>query len=539
MGLTKSVVINRILDRIRPLLMYSDSAGRLIQAVVQVDSDGNASGAPAPQRAPFGEAMTASMKQVAQLKCPNDVLNQQTFSQHNAGSGATSADSGEILTQSGTTTGSISYMHSKRFISYKTGLGAEARFTAYWPDGLIAGHESWVGVGDFEDSLLVGHNGTDWGYMRRSGGQVEIRVLTITGAPSTGGNITITLNGGAGVVVAILGTDSIGDVSRKIAEASFASEGGGWDYHGDGEAVDFLALGTEARSGVYSFVDTGGTGCTAAFSTIASAVASTENFTALSSWTQDQADGEGVLPVYDLTKGLPFKLSWQWLGYGPIRVYMENSETGDFVLAHVDRIGNRQTVPSLGNPDMPLAMFADNGATSTNASVRSSSLAGFITEDGAVEADVRHSVEASRSVSTTEIPILAIKLKHHHNGKTNKIRAAVDSLVCSSDASKPSTFKIYKAISHEFSLTGAPTWTDVDAGTSNSVMAESSDATGFVGGDFLASVGVASLGSENVALEGKREVWLAPGDILLVTAQVNSGGSASNLKAAFSWREAW
>jgi hypothetical protein len=488
--------------------------------------------------APFGEAQVTQMEQVAALKCPNNVLNAKTFAAHESGSGSTTADAGEILVQTGTTTGSRAYAHSKRFISYLTGQGAEARFTGLWPDGVVAGHEAWVGVGDYEEALLLGHNGTSFGFMRWYGGQVEIRELAVSAAPTSSGDVTVTVNGGA-VVVAVLDTDTIGDAVRKVAAASYAAAGGGWDTHGDGSVVEYHALGTEARAGTYSFVDTDTTGMAASFSTVATAVAPTEVFTALADWTHDQADGTKQLPAYDLTKGLPFKLAWQWLGYGPIFVYMENAESGKFVLAHLDKVGNRQAVPSLANPDLPLAMFADNGATSTNARVRSAAMAGFITGSSTIPSDVRHGSTAAATISTTELPIQAIRLSHHFNGQTSKIRAVIDSFGFASDAAKPSTFRVYRGVSSDFGLTGAPTWTAIDAGAQTSVMLESSDATGWADGDLLLQFGVPATGSTNEALDSQREILLAPGNIILITGQVNSGGASSTLRSSIGWREAW
>ena len=104
------------------------------------------------------------------------------------------------------------------------------------------------GLGDAEDALAFGYDGTTFGVLRRTGGQVELRTLTVTGAPGGAGNVTVNLNGGA-VVTALAGTESIGETAKKIADSDYSTAGGGWRVYYEGNEVVFAAIDTAARGG--------------------------------------------------------------------------------------------------------------------------------------------------------------------------------------------------------------------------------------------------------------------------------------------------
>src|SRR3989338_388253 len=123
---------------------------------------------------------------------------------------ATATVTGGLLRlQTGATTDSICTATSRKTFDYLAGLGVDARFTAIFTTG-VANSSQIIGVGSEGAGFFFGYNGATFGVLRRTGGNPEVRTLTITnGATTAGGNITITLNGGAGVVVAIANGDSI------------------------------------------------------------------------------------------------------------------------------------------------------------------------------------------------------------------------------------------------------------------------------------------------------------------------------------------
>jgi len=80
-------------------------------------------------------------------------------------------------------------------------------------------------------------------------GANESAVFTVTGAPSSAGNITV-----AGVTVAVLDTDTVEDVATKIAATAFT----GFVVTVDGDEVTFLATAEGNVSNVTASAGTTG-----------------------------------------------------------------------------------------------------------------------------------------------------------------------------------------------------------------------------------------------------------------------------------------
>lgn len=491
----------------------------------------NANPLPIALRGPlaaFGELKTAQLFPQVQRKFvlgTNSKLDR--LIQHDGGT--VSASNGELVLSTSTTTSSVAAYETHQFVKYEPGEGVEIRLTARFTAG-VAGTIQVAGVGDAEDGLFFGYNGADFGVLRRSGGQVEIRTLTITGAPSGSGDITITMNGGA-VAVAILSSDSIGDVCRKINAADFGTAGGGWITFDAGNRVIFKAIDSATRGGTYSFVDTDTTSTTATgpAQTIA-ASAATDTWVAASSWSLDQADGTGILPVIDFTKGNVFAIKYQWLGYGAIVFAMEQPSTGRFIDVHVIEYANANTSPSLRQPDLPVCFYADNGSTTSDISIRSASLAAFT--DGVFSPKgVRFSISNEKSLTTTLTNILVLRVKSTFASVTNRVRVFVDGFSFGNNGSKTAEFHVIK----NPSLVGAASWTDIDS--SDSVMEYDVTTTDIIGGEQEFTTIVGSGVGVTRDLDLQKEIELEPGDILVLQGAQSSGGSAGNLDVSPTWLE--
>lgn len=476
----------------------------------------------------FGEVSVSPLVPYAQLKFTNGILSQKMLTTV-SGSGAVTTASALVSVSTGATVGSIARLESTGLVRYAPGQGVEIRFTTIFTAGVV-GTTQIIGIGNAENALAIGMHGTTLAVLRRTGGQVEIQTLTVTGAPSVSSDLTITLNGGAGVTVAVLSTDTIGETARKIADADYSGEGGGWRAVYAGNRVVFLAAKTDTRGGAYTY-GAGTTGSTGSFAQTAAAVAASDNWIDLVDWNTDSATGDNVLPVLDVTQGQVCRILYQWLGFGMVTFAVENPETGEFRTVHRIRYANANTTPIVMQPDMPLMIETDNGATTSVMVAQSSSLGAFALGELALTGP---GFVSSASVSTddTEAPVLAIRLKNINlEGVTNTVRAFLDEVSFGSDGVKIATFTGYL----NPTLTGAPTWSDVDA--SESTVEVSTDMTSSSGGAtvFQQTIGNQS-GGEHLFRSDLRDVILRAGDIFLVTAQISSG-AAANLRASITWVE--
>jgi len=435
-----------------------------------------------------------------------------------------------LVVGTSTTTSSIAAYETKQIVKYDPGEGVEVRFTARFTSG-VANTTQLAGIGDSEDGLFFGYNGTSFGVLRRTGGQAEIRTLTITAGATNSGNITITLNGGA-VVVAVSAGDSIGDVCRKIAAADFGTAGGGWVPYDAGNRVVFKAIDTATRGGSYSFVDTDTTLVTSSgIAQTVAASAATDTWVASTAWSADIADGTGTLPSMDWTKGNVFQIQYQWLGYGLMTFSVENPSTGRFIGVHRIEYANANTAPSLRQPDMPLCIFADNGSTTSDMIVRSASMAAFTDGVNATKGRVRFSISNEKSLTTTATNVIVLRVKSVFASVTNRVRVYIDEIDVGNNGTKTAEFDVYK----DPGLVGAASWTDIDA--SNSVVEYDTATTGVSGGEREFGFIVGNGSAQGKTLSGGREIELEPGDMLVVQAGQTTGGSAGDLIASLSWTE--
>jgi hypothetical protein len=475
----------------------------------------------------FGELQVAESTPVIQLKWPhgyNDHINHRVEYL----SGTVTTPDGELCLSTGTTTGGQASNRSHRTIEYAPGQGVEARFSARFA-GAEAGAGCCIGLGDAENGFFFGFDGADFGVLRRTGGQKEIRRLTITATATASGNVVVQLNSGAGVTIAVVIGDTPAEISRKIADADFSSEDGGWEVFDSGGSVAFLAINTSTRAGAYTFTPNA-TGVTASFTTEATAVTDTEYWATQADWSNDQADGTGILPMLNTDKGNVFKIVYQYLGYGSVYFFIENPETGRYVLAHQIKYANANTEPLVRQPDLSLFACASNGATTANLQIYTASM-GAATFGKLAPLFVRHTAFNTKNVST-EAVILAIKSKQAFDGLTNRIRAFVDFITFGNEngSGKIAIFRIYI----NPGLVGAPSWSDVHA--SDSIMEVDTTATGITAGtgekllEFI--VTAASGGLE--AFEDRLAVEMEAGDVLVITGQISS---ASDLSFGFSWAE--
>lgn len=502
-----------------------DSSGRIVPVVIQGDAEGNVA---APRRSAFGELSVAEPYPQAQQKWTTGLLPLDTNADHVSGSATITATDSILSVSTGTTTGSIARMMSRDAAHYSPGQGVEARFTALFTTG-VAGTSQIAGVGDAGDALGFGYDGASFGVVRRTGGQSEIRTLTVTSASTGVGTITVTLNSGSGVAVSISGALSIGEVAREIANADYSGEGGGWVAFYAGNRVVFQSVDSGSHAGTYSFA-AGATGAAGSIAQTVAGVAASDTWVAQADWNLDPADGTRRLPALAPTKGTPYAITYQWLGYGAITYSIEDPITGDFVPVHRIRYANANTAPSLRHPDLPLMVETNNGATTSDIVTQTASMGvfSFGQQNGR---GLRFSTSGLVNTDTTRVMCLAIRSNVVQvEGHTSHVRVQLDTITYGNSGAKVAEFRVYR----NPTIVGSPTWTNVDA--SNSQMQYCTSAATLTGGTRLESALVSATGSQYRQYDEFHTVILRPGDILAVDVALSSG-AAADMQVGFGWRE--
>jgi hypothetical protein len=477
-------------------------------------------------RTAFGEIATSQLNPQIQTKYVSGI-NYSTVSTYTGRGATVVAQDGQIVLDSGGAASGIAVCESVKVAAYNPGQGVDARYTFVMASG-TTGTMCLAGLGDEENGLFFGCHGSEFGVMRRVGGQREIRTLTITAAATGTDNITIKLNDDP-QDVAITSGDTIGDICRKIAAENWGGIGGGWRANNAHNRVIFEALEANTRGGTYSLApNTTGVTATGPTQTLAASTP-TDNWTYQANWNRDVADGTDVLPAIDITKGNVAKIQYQWLGYGMIRYQLENPSTGRFVTVHEEEYANTYAVPSLRNPDLHQYLLVENGPTATdNVVLKQASFAAF-TEGAPPQPGPRFSTSFEQASVGTEEAVLTIRIKEVFGGITNhKVALLSGFSLGNNSTTKVCEFRIYK----NASLVGAPVWSDVDS--DNSIV-ETCTVNGITvtGGQRLFTTLVGASGGSFRDLVNTIE--LDPGDSITVTGSFATG--TADLLAGLTWTE--
>jgi hypothetical protein len=109
----------------------------------------------------------------------------------------------------------------------------------------------------------------------------------------------------------------------------------------------------------------------------------TDIFISQSNWNVDTMDGSSgsLNPSKQLLRpefGNVYQIQYQWLSFGGIKYYIEDKETSQFQLVHVEKYSNANTLPSVYNPTFPISMYVTNGGNAENVKMESPSLSYFV-----------------------------------------------------------------------------------------------------------------------------------------------------------------
>lgn len=294
------------------------------------------------------------------------------------------------------------------------------------------------------------------GFMLRRGRRLEVQAITITGAPSGAGNITVTLDGTAHVVP-LTSTSSVEDTAREIAEFSggYADTTTTYLVHSRSEdggttaKVYFMRRTHGVPAGAYSVADTGGTGVTAS---IAQVQAGADGTQTLSAFSLDPLDGTGASGLtWDPTRYAIWLLTGGWLGALPWTLWYADPATGKKIPVHIEPWAQESgaTEPIIVDPILPMTYAAVLGDVAAGAvQIGGASVCAWNVGAGPDRAEQRtRAWEANRlslgSVGSTELPVLAVQCARIARGAVNRRRLVVETIILANVGSKDCAFKVY------------------------------------------------------------------------------------------------
>lgn len=475
----------------------------------------------------FGELETVTptpTSQVAFVYGLNPLL--VTTDVYGAGASVTTAN-GEAVMTSGTAVDGYARLTSKKVAKYRAGQATMAKWTARFTAG-SAGNRQMAGLYNIEAGYQFGYNGTAFGILYTEAATVEVQTLTVTVAPAAGGNVTVTLDSGTPVVVAVTVSGNTSVTASQIAAADYSQTAGGWRAQAVANVV-YFARKTAGTAGASTFA-AGATGMAATFAILTTGTAPTEQFIAQSSWNVDRFDGTGPSgQTIDPTKGNVYGVQFQYLGYGDAFFYVVNGLTGRPQLVHVIRNANTRTSTVLRNPNLYLTWESRNTGTGTSVAMRGASGGAFV--EGPVRFLGAQFAVPPVAVTTgagTETPILSLRANNVYLNRQSTAQLQIDRISVSCDGTKDVLFKVYKN-----STLTAPRWQNVNATTSAASYDQNATAFSVGAGKLVYAFAVNKNGNSTETLTDI-DLFLQAGDYLTITA---TSASANDVGASIVWVE--
>jgi len=274
--------------------------------------------------------------------------------------------------------------------------------------------------------------------------------------------------------------------------------------------------------------------------------AGTPTHIAQADWNVDVMDGTGgdnnpSGQSLDPTLGNVYQIKYQYLGFGALYFYVEDSATGSFVLVHVIRYANLNSTPSLYNPSMPILWGVKNTTNNTNIVVKGGSGMGAV--EGKRELlGPRHGENTTKTTVTTQIAAFTLKNATTYNTIENGGAVRIRTVTFGSNTGGVGNGITYLRFIKNATLGGTLNFVPHDGSTSdngvtitngNSVVSIDKGGTTVTGGntEYNSIVAIGNSMSENIT---DLELFIGPGETM--TFAIESTASAT-VGVGMTWSE--
>jgi len=477
----------------------------------------------------FGEIKAEQSNPISQISAEYGLFDQTLTVIDSGASGTNTIVDNKFTCQTGTDSAGLASILSLAQLKYRPGQGALARFTSVFTAG-VADSQQVAGLITAENVFGFGYIGAAFGVIHAFNGEAETQELTITTPAAGGEDATITVDGTGFTVPLTAGT--VQHNAFEIA-LSLDSQVVNYNFTSNDDVVVSQAL-ISGPMGSFAFSSST---AVAAWVQETAGVDPTINFTPQASWNVDPRinpglDPEDILENLDPTKGNVYQIQYQYLGFGAIKFFLEDNDTGEFVLVHMIKFTNTSTLPSVNNPTFRIGWLCRNLGNTSNLTTAGSSAGIFIEGLARRDTPARSDFNDQLSVGTTLTNIASFRNRISFGGKVNRI-PIFPSLVSASTQANKSAF---------FQLLANPTYGgDLDFSyidKNSSVMEVAKDSVSVTGGVVVGTVTVVNGSSLLLRLNSgaSQSTVLNPGNTLCIASQVSSG-AAGDMQASLTWQE--
>jgi hypothetical protein len=327
----------------------------------------------------FGGVEVSQLVPVAQGDFIYGIQSPQTFVTASFVGSSVTAANGMAVLNCGTDVSGSAVLNLRRGIKYRPGQGSIMRATALF-DTPVEDNLQLIGLANNETGYSFGYQGTDFGILHRETGQLEIRKLTITTGATNGETVTVTLDGDAfNFDIVIEGTTSTTQTAYKLSLQDY-TQLGETGFLVDVVGADVYFISGRCNSDLTGAYSISGTGTIAGtFTRVLAGTNHEETFIPTGSFNIDKLDGTGPSGmIINPQRGNVYEIDFQYLGFGNARFAVEDPNTGRFTNCHMIKNANNRITPVLKNPNVQIRLESSNSGNTSDVSVKSASMSGFI-----------------------------------------------------------------------------------------------------------------------------------------------------------------
>ena len=469
------------------------------------------------QKTAFGELKVESVTPITQISAQYGLLTGVLTVQDVEFSGANYIEDNKFTCDSGIAADGLASITTLRQLSYRAGQGAMARFTAVF-DTPVDLNTQAAGFITAENSFAFGYVGTSFGIIHAHNGLDESQELTLTVAAGSE-SATATIDGTA-YVVALSGVGTVQGDAFEIS-ASLNAQVPNYTFTSNDNQVVAQAL-LPAPQGSFAYSSAGTS--TGSWAQLVVGIEPTRDFIPQGLWNGSRFAG------LNPQAGNVYQVQFQYLGFGAISFFIENSNTGEFDLAHQIKFANGNTVPSVSNPTFRVGWLSINSGNTSSVKVQGSSAGAFIEGEIIRDTPPRSTSHEQVGVTTTLTNILSVRNRISFGGKVNRAEIFPQLVSASSQTNKAAFFKIILNPTYVTPVT----FTYLDK--SSSISEETETPSEVIGGQEIGSIVVTNTGSTIIRFNENQVTAIYPGTTICIAAQMSSG-AAADCQATATWQE--
>ena len=464
------------------------------------------------QLSAFNDQMSESMQPITQISATYGLDDPLIETFIGDAGGTVDTNDNMFVCETGTSLGGFGVIRTKKPTLYREGQGLMWRGTAIFSAG-VSNSLQFAGLFNLDDTLAFGYRGTDFGIIYENYGSPEIRTLTVN--DSGNGTLTLTLNGVSYNIPITSGTTNHNahEISNWLNNNQTI-----WETEQRENIVYFQAQDTSLRNGTYSI---SGTTLTGTFTQVKAGKTKDINDILQTNWDNNPS-------WFDPTKSNVYMIKLSYLGFGPIRFFIMNTNSGEWELVHTIKPLGVVTKPSISSRALKSGWVAASLGSTTNITVKGASAGTFIEGDSKVFGEAKSSQATNSSVGSTYVSLLTLRCNRIFSNQVNLGRLTPISLNLANDSTKPVEYLICKNCT-----LGETNFIDYK---SNSIA--SIDKSNFLvtnnGEDILSGV-MSPNGAPLIDLE-ELDIQLELGDYITIYARKRSGTNPE-VNCSITWKE--